>query len=295
MANDKLESRLKETYKYFYPDADFPGFQPDVVDYFSMLRTFLDVGANLPGSLTGIPDLNRMLKLGIVHMMLSKSRSIDWTAFENNAYLGEMVQPGNIIVTSNWDTLIERFAARKGIPLRRSILDRQFSTSEVTLLKLHGSIDWCRVDARRAGLPDEDFSDLAELQNSARKSVRPLPTDDEQLLLIRSGLGDTWELLRDHMREPWVVTMVTGKSDDLGPLRKVWNASYRAVSAAKKLEIVGYSMPPDDVEVRTMLRAGIRRGELPEVHVRNPSPDVHARVRTYLARDATSDFMAVSL
>jgi hypothetical protein len=41
------------------------------------------------------------------------------------------------------------------------------------------------------------------------------------------------------------------------------------------LEIVGYSMPPDDIEVRRLLRAGAQRGGGPSrILVRNPAPDV---------------------
>jgi hypothetical protein len=37
------------------------------------------------------------------------------------------------------------------------------------------------------------------------------------------------------------------------------------------LEVVGYSMPPDDIEIRTLLRAGVQRvSGLDEVMV--PSP-----------------------
>ncbi len=92
-----------------------------------------------------------------------------------------------------------------------------------------------------------------------------------------------------------MVTMVTGKSDDLGPLREIWRDAYRALSRAATLEIVGYSMPADDVEIRTILRTGIKRGDDdPRVIVRNPAPDVHYRVRAYLLRSARSDYLPIS-
>ena len=57
-----------------------------------------------------------------------------------------------------------------------------------------------------------------------------------------------------------MITMARGKAGDLGPLRDVWRDAYGAVSRAQRLEIVGYSMPPDDIEIRTLLRAGVLRG-----------------------------------
>ena len=42
--------------------------------------------------------------------------------------------------------------------------------------------------------------------------------------------------------------------------REVWRGAYGAISRAETLEIVGYSIPPDDIEIRTLLRAGLQRG-----------------------------------
>ena len=94
-----------------------------------------------------------------------------------------------------------------------------------------------------------------------------------------------------------MVTMATGKSDDLGPLREVWRDAYRALSRASSLELVGYSMPPDDVEIRTILRTGLQRSARgargPMIRVKNPSPDVHNRIRSYLDRFAESDYLPI--
>jgi hypothetical protein len=91
-----------------------------------------------------------------------------------------------------------------------------------------------------------------------------------------------------------MVTMARGKTGDLGPLRGVWRDAYGAISRAMRLEIVGYSMPPDDIEIRTLLRAGVQRGDdLDEVVVRNPAPEVHVRVRQYLDRSVQSDYRGV--
>ena len=39
------EDQLLRAFRFFYPDAVHVGFRPGVVDFFSTLRTFLDVGA----------------------------------------------------------------------------------------------------------------------------------------------------------------------------------------------------------------------------------------------------------
>ena len=297
LADEDVENKLKKSYAFFYPDAENRGFQPDVVDYFSSLRTYLDIGAGLAG--TGFPDaadLFRLLKRGIAHVLINAARSLDYDQFANNAFLSEVVRPGHIIIPSNWDTLIERFAAVHSIPLRLTSRTRHFAETEVSLLKLHGSLDWCKSGSRVSGYPDSEYSNLSERQNVPRPYTMRLPDEADRLIRVRSGIGDTWQKIKARSRDPLMVTMVTGKQDDLGPLQDIWRDAYRALSWAKQLEIVGYSMPPDDVEIRTILRAGVQRGtKRPKITVRNPAPDVHHRIRAFLDRDADSDYMPVAL
>jgi len=245
----------------------------------------MDIGSGLAG--TGFDDareLFRLLKRGIVHVLLQAARGIDEARFASSEFSADMVQPGHIIITSNWDTLIERYAATHGIPLRLTSRSRKFSETEVTLLKLHGSLDWCQVQSRASGYPDSDYAHLGELQNPNRpRTMRP-PTAAAALARVRSDLGDTWQKVKARAREPWMVTMVTGKQDDLGPLQDVWRDAYRALSRAEKLEIIGYSMPPDDVEIRTILRAGFNVEDTVRKHsfgIRHPTFTIGS-VRTWI-------------
>lgn len=294
LAKDSLETRLAESYKFFYPDAQNVGFRPDPVDYFSALRTFIDVGKTFQD--TGFDDAEvfyKTLKRGIAHLLITQQKAYDDARLATHPYLSEMMQPGHVVITSNWDTMLERFAALNSIPLRLSTSNREFSPSEVTLLKLHGSIDWCKVGDRVSGYGDEQFANITELQNPARRWTMKLPTGTDELIRVRSGTGDGWQKIKARSKDQWMVTMVTGKADDLGPLVNIWRDAYRALSRAENLEVVGYSLPPDDVEIRSLLRAGIRRGAPPPINVRNPAPDVHYRVRAFLERSATSDYQPV--
>ena len=91
-----------------------------------------------------------------------------------------------------------------------------------------------------------------------------------------------------------MLTMARGKSDLIEPLMPIWMDAYRALSSAKELHIIGYSMPDDDTEIRTLLRAGHERGASnPTVVVRNPSPEVHVRIRTQVTREIRSDYSPV--
>jgi hypothetical protein len=62
---ERLPDRVDTAFKYFYPDAANKGYRPDVVDFFSALRTYIDVGAGLRGGFTDAPELYRSLKFAI--------------------------------------------------------------------------------------------------------------------------------------------------------------------------------------------------------------------------------------
>jgi hypothetical protein len=294
--NEGLEDRLDRAFKYFYPDAIHAGYRPEVVDFFSALRTYLDVGAGLPGGFAEAPHLYRSLKSAIAHLLIEKLRQANKGLKAGHPYLDEILRPGNFVVTSNWDLLIERYAQLHSVPLRHS---GSGSPDEVVLLKLHGSIDWC-LGQHMAPRPVSNYAMLNERLFATRQYRPSLPAKSKRTnLCVRIRAIESWSsalsLVRSRASEPHIATMAHGKAGELGPLRPLWRDAYGAISRAARLEVVGYSMPPDDIEIRTLLRAGVERGaDLDEVVVRNPTPDVHDRIRRYLDRNVESDYRGIN-
>lgn len=294
--SEGLEDRLDRAFRFFYPDAIHAGYRPEVVDFFSALRTYLDVGAGLPGGFADAPHLYRSLKSAIAHLLIEKLREAHRKLRDGHPYLDEIVKPGNFIITSNWDVLIERYAQLHGVPLRHS---GSGGPDEVVLLKLHGSIDWC-LGQHMARRPSSNYAMLNERLFATRQYRPSLPPRNRRTdLCVRIRAIEAWSsalsLVRSRASEPHMATMSHGKTGELGPLRQLWRDAYGAISRAARLEVVGYSMPPDDIEIRTLLRAGVERGtDLDEVVVRNPSPDVHDRIRRYLDRNVEADYRGIS-
>lgn len=279
----------------FSPDAGDKGFQPDTVDFFSAVKMHAELFEGYPGGLKDAPDLYRKLKFGIAQLLTRRLRDCDVELSKVHPYLDEVVQRGNIVVTSNWDFGLERYAARHDVPVRF----RGHREHELVVLKLHGSIDWTLGEQMRQDRPNDDFALLNEQIFGPHEYKPSLPPKKQRAgtaFRIRAleNWNQAWNRISSRTREPYLVTMARGKSGDLGPLGPVWKDAYEALSRAKTLEIVGYSMPDDDTEIRTLLRAGIKRGDGPdEVVVRNPSPDVHDRVRRYLERTITPNYLPV--
>lgn len=205
------------------------------------------------------------------------------------------MRPGRVIITSNWDLFIEYYATVRDVPLR---LGGKPSEDHVTLIKLHGSVDWTDASDRRSH-PDSDFAPLREIQNPRRAWT--IPVEGEAVLRIRAveNMARSWQFIKARTTRPLMITMSLGKTVETEPIRSMWEDAYYALSAARHLRIIGYSMPADDIEIRTLLRAGIARGSRrmldprgagAQVTVINPETQVHVRVRTLISRAAGSDY-----
>ncbi len=153
-----IAEELDEAYRYFYPveSSGAPGFRPNVVDFFSLLQAHIDLvyseggrlraGSELPARALGL-----RLRRAIANVLGSR---IGWKKLKNRLAersedLDEILKPGNIVIMTNWDVLLELYASIHGIRMRFQL--PAASTDDVTLLKLHGGIDWgFRKDVRRA-------------------------------------------------------------------------------------------------------------------------------------------------
>lgn len=134
---------------------------------------------------------------------------------------------------------------------------------------------------------------LHELQNTSRPYRIKLR--DAEMLRVHAveNLSKSWQFIKARTSRPHMIMMSQGKTVDMGPIKSMWDDAYAALCAAKELRIIGYSLPLDDVEIRTLLRAGVSRAGRPaKVVVQNPEPGVHVRVRTYVSRSAESDYSA---
>jgi hypothetical protein len=292
-----IEGELREAYRYFYPE-EAESFVPEVVDFFSVLHANEHLARGMPGGFRH-PGLLNDLRLAIARILCERTRDLvvptgGWASVDR------IVQPGRVIITSNWDLFIEHYAQERGVPLR---LGGWPGKDHVTLLKLHGSIDWTHCDHRRAGRIDADFAALREMQNPTRAWT--VPVAGEEVLRIRAveNMARSWQFIKARTSRPLMITMSVGKTVDLHPIQEMWDKAYYALSAARQLRIIGYSMPPDDVEIRTLLRAGVARGRPrardprgagAQVTVMNPETGVHVRVRTLVSRSARSDYTAFS-
>jgi hypothetical protein len=288
-----LDQKLKDAYRFFYPE-EATTFVPDVVDFFSVLRAYEHVAgigeSGQPKFAGGFKHTGLLteLRLIVVRLLCDRLRQtqIPATGWPN---VERMLKPGNVIITSDWDLCVEWYAFSRGIRLR---LGGSPDDRTLVLIKLHGSLDWTESRFRK-GSADGDYSVLHELQNTSRPYRIQLRGAKMLRVHAVENLSKSWQFIKARTSRPHMIMMSQGKTVDMGPIKSTWDDAYAALCGAKEVRIVGYSMPLDDVEIRTLLRAGVSRGGRPaKVVVQNPEPGVHVRVRTYVSRSAESDYAA---
>ncbi|WP_155997136.1 hypothetical protein [Thioalkalivibrio sp. ALMg3] len=285
-----IGNRLEAAYQYFYPD-DGKNFQPPVGGFFTVLSTYESIGSGLPQGFSD-SSLLRDLKFAIASIICSDSKQIDKELTCENPLLDDMLQPGHVVITSNWDYLIERACIRRGVPFR---LQWANDLSALTILKLHGSVDWTEKKYAKKPWGLRNYFRLEDLINPRRQRHDSVSSKH----LARSHAVENWtrgyQVIKGSTHQPFMLTMARAKSMSIGPVMAIWSDAYDVLSRADRLSIIGYSIPDDDVEIRTLLRAGLCRGTKnpTSVIVINPEPSVHERVRRQIYREVESDYSAV--
>lgn len=165
------------------------------------------------------------------------------------------------IITLNWDTAIDEACTRSG--LRVETGHKQLSDPEVLdqhvapVFHLHGAVNaWACAKCQ--------FSETITIPSAIdrwefERGVDCPACDAELLPLFVPPLSD--KLSRAHVR---IVS-------------RVWEAAQNICVGARRLVIVGYSLPDTDVQTRMFLRDALSTSNVESVVIVNPSESVAER------------------
>jgi len=156
-----------------------------------------------------------------------------------SALAGELVRPGDVIVSFNWDFMID-LALEDRDEDSSPVYTYSSSRHSVVLLKPHGSIDWFE----KSKLPGEKKL-LKEMQHRA-SGVYFYP----YFQLAQNP---------DLLQYPSFIVPPLSVKKFGGFLQRVWRDVYRAVAAATELYIIGYSLPREDQFARLVIGRAIQR------------------------------------
>jgi hypothetical protein len=209
----------------------------------------------------------------------SKDYSSD--SWINLKRFGALLDPGDIVVTFNYDSTIERVLLDLGkwtlsdgygtdLVFQHNNYDTTlvtFPLSKVKVLHLHGAVGWY---AKPVFSPTFDLS--VEGGGSIPRealSVAPLETEIALDPLLLQGLGiynvdaslprrppDEYQI----MLHPSFLKEYGGEDRRKGIFNRLWRMALDALRNADEVTIIGYSLPPADSAAWTLLHTGCERG-----------------------------------
>jgi NAD-dependent SIR2 family protein deacetylase len=188
--------------------------------------------------------------------------------------LARSLVPGDAILTFNYDLLMDNVLTNTGklsdsgymIGFQKSLdydawMRPEEVTSEVALLKLHGSMNWLHCSICNAYL----------LTRSKKIGPWNLSIPDQC-----PSCGE-----KDGCLERMIVPPVLAKDYTSQPLRALWNHAHRYIERTREIVIIGYSFPPTDFATESLLRTSLPWANQRKVHftIVNPEKKVFRRFK----------------
>ncbi|MFZ0887251.1 MAG: hypothetical protein WA005_02260 [Candidatus Binataceae bacterium] len=200
---------------------------------------------------------------------------------------------GDIVITLNWDTTVERtlledrrWNPRDGYGFAKKLAQRtrgRLAPSEVTVLKLHGSVGWHR--SRNNQLYFDSKHGFLKYLAVPAKAAEILLYDP----LEERVIGPPGDSLLAY---PSFLKQLAGRE-----MQEIWRIGNQALLTADSVEVWGYGLPESDVAVRAILAPLRSRLRSPSfsVLVHDPSADVRARWKNFLGPLAKIDSAPLGL
>ena len=156
------------------------------------------------------------------------------------------VRPGDVIISFNYDTLVERLARRFGLKLTHCV--GRPPRNKIKFAKPHGSTSW-RIGQLPVTMP------IPPLLESLREvHVEPGKTGTEPLVLGAVPIKS--ELIRE-------VQFCCGTLDVFTVIMNQWRAVVEAVRDADVVVVAGYGFPVEDQYGRFLFQEGVRQRRKP--------------------------------
>jgi len=174
------------------------------------------------------------------------------------------------LLTFNYDLALDYALACQGLPVDYGLEEKPKKSYGIPLLKLHGSLNWVLDENEEPRVGKVKQRKLAPGSSSSHTSVRPIRDDfaDYQGFRYNPSL---------HL--PMIVPPTWNKSHNESFIRQVWARAATELQGAKRIVVIGYSLPETDLFFKYLFALGTisdtRR--IHEFTVINPGGDVEAR------------------
>ena len=223
--------------------------------------TCMDYYAKLQEAIPNSPpwsDESRQMKKALLEVYGKRcDDAADQLPLTDSYTLGQLIKnelnPGDIIISFNYDTIVERLARRFGHTLLSVCAQEQDRKKGITLAKPHGSTSWT-LDLNRVGRgsPQHVIS-VGEHGEVLLNSLEPTDVDNRREPLVLGAVPIKSELIREVQ-----VQLHDGSRPVFDAIIRQWRTVVEAIRDADSVVVVGYSFPQGDEYGRFLLQEGMR-------------------------------------
>ena len=248
---------------------------------------YLEGGRRARAILTSL--LFEYLKSGHLNDNRSESRP-------RRQYLADLLSTysrGDVVITFNWDVLVERCLAEQGrwtpsdgygihVDLLRN--DRPLlglpQSSEITVLKLHGSMGWYQHARFPYGLLFDGPGVFADLGFAVDNHPAHSSNADPNITIEEYKE----RFANFYLQHPLFLYPSYAKRLVTPEFQSIWVEAGRVVAVASEVDVYGYSLPDADTAVRVLLSPLRARLDEKQVAVRihDPARQTHRRWYRFL-------------
>ena len=181
------------------------------------------------------------------------------------------LQYGDVIITFNWDTLIERALLAQSKKVNFMSCDNR----AISVLKLHGSLNWVDV-------PDDVTLKHPEAVCKLSDSDNVIYPPDYKYYAVWDVLDIPPLIVPPGLSKRVIVNRV---------FKEIWDEAFQSLSSAASVAFIGYSIPKDDIQARSLLSLGwytrtVNRTKEPiEYLLIDPDPEICGRYASIISSD----------
>jgi len=223
--------------EFFYPNfkENLENF-PDIEEFCTLL---IDNTIQFPRNKTRIENVLEAIKRQVSLLINTKQTTLK-DDYRNIEQFARQLKEGDIVISLNYDTLVEKalFKIHKG----ENIISYIYNKDKISILKLHGSINWLikKNKIRKHEKFDSYFYELYDSYISKNFDyVGGDLTETDNNIYIYSSMISPSYYKRPH-------------NEILG---RIWEEAYNILRDSGKIIIIGYSMPPADTNIRHLFSA----------------------------------------
>jgi len=206
----------------------------------------------------------------IAHILYDRECQMGADEFRLYEKFAEKLKPGDLIITFNYDTILEKTFARKKIPY--SLVPVGFEENnlsqedKIVLLKMHGSIDWfdysvfertCEWIKKLPGNPpvqDSVFAREGTPLHLEKIIEKPVAWNSPLNKIYGiEDLGDYLYTTNWASASPLIISPSHSKLIHVNPLIEFWHGYSSTGGGNGTVTIIGFSLPTHDEYIRQPL------------------------------------------